>query len=93
MWQEEGAILDMVEDEAKGSAASINHITREWSQEENGVQAEGKSAHALRSKGAPSKNSLEKKMATHSSILTWRIPWMEEPERLESIGLQRVRHD
>ena len=53
MWQEEGAILDMVEDEARGSAASINHITREWSQGENGVQAEGKSAHALRSKGAP----------------------------------------
>ena len=40
-----------------------------------------------------SKNSLEKKMATHSCILTWRIPWMEEPERLQSIVLQRVRHD
>ena len=34
---------------------------------------------------------LEKGMATHSSILTWRIPWMEEPGRLQSIGSQRVR--
>ena len=31
-------------------------------------------------------------MATHSSILTWRIPWTEEPGRTWSIGLQRVRH-
>ena len=33
---------------------------------------------------------LEKKMATHSSILAWRIPWTEEPGRLQSMGLQRV---
>ena len=36
---------------------------------------------------------LEKEMATHSSILAWRIPWTEEPGRLQSVGLQRVRHD
>ena len=36
---------------------------------------------------------LEKKMATHSSILAWEIPGMEEPGRLQSMGLQRVRHD
>ena len=36
---------------------------------------------------------LEKGMPTHSSILAWRIPWMEEPGRLQSIGSQRVRHD
>ena len=36
---------------------------------------------------------LEKEMATHSSILAWEIPWIEEPGRLQSIGLQRVRHD
>ena len=36
---------------------------------------------------------MEKVMATHSSILAWRIPWTEEPGRLQSIGLQRVRHD
>ena len=38
-------------------------------------------------------DSLEKKMATHSSILALRIPWTEEPGRQQSIGLQRVRHD
>ena len=32
-------------------------------------------------------------MATHSNILAWRIPWMEESGRLQSIGLQRVRYD
>ena len=37
--------------------------------------------------------SVEEKMATHSSILTWRIPWMEEPGGLQSIGSQRVRQD
>ena len=36
---------------------------------------------------------LEKEMETHSSILAWEIPWTEEPDRLKSIGLQRVRHD
>ena len=36
---------------------------------------------------------LEKEMATHSSIPAWRIPWMEEPDRLQSMGSQRVRHD
>ena len=36
---------------------------------------------------------LEKEMATHSSILAWRIPWTEEPDGLQSTGSQRVRHD
>ena len=36
---------------------------------------------------------LEKKMATHSSILAWRIPWREEPGRLQSMGSQRVGRD
>ena len=35
---------------------------------------------------------LEKRMATHSSTLVWRIPGTEEPGRLQSMGLQRVRH-
>ena len=34
---------------------------------------------------------LEKEMATHSSILAWKIPWTEEPGRLQSMGSQRVR--
>ena len=36
---------------------------------------------------------LEKEMATHSSVLAWRIPWAEEPDRVQSMESQRVRHD
>ena len=36
---------------------------------------------------------LEKEMATHSSILTWEIPWTEEPGWLQFMGMQRVGHD
>ena len=36
---------------------------------------------------------LKKEMATHSSILAWKIPWTEEPGGLQSMGLQRVGHD
>ena len=36
---------------------------------------------------------LEKAMATHSSTLAWKIPWTEEPGRLQSMGSQRVGHD
>ena len=38
-------------------------------------------------------NPLEKEMATHSSIHAWKIPWIEAPDGLQSMGLQRVGHD
>ena len=38
-------------------------------------------------------DSLEKEMATHSSILAWKIPWTEEPGGLQSMGSQRVGHN
>ena len=38
-------------------------------------------------------NPLEEGMATHASILVWRIPWTEEPGGLQSMGSQRVRHN
>jgi len=38
-------------------------------------------------------DALEKEMATHSSILAWRIPWTEEPGGPQSVGSQRVGHD
>ena len=38
-------------------------------------------------------DTLEKGMATHSGILAWRIPWTEEPDELQSMGSQRVRHN
>ena len=45
----------------------------------------------VRSLGA--EDPLEEEMATHSNILAWRIPWIEEPSGLQSIALQRVGHD
>ena len=39
------------------------------------------------------KDPLEKEMAIHSSTLAWKIPWMEEPDRLQSMGSKRVGHD
>ena len=41
----------------------------------------------------PEEDPLEKEMATHSSILAWKTPWTEEPGGLQSMGLQRVRHN
>ena len=51
---------------------------------------------AMRETGVRSlgrEDPLEKEMATHSNILAWEIPWTEEPGGLQSMGLQRVRHD
>ena len=45
----------------------------------------------LRSLGR--EDTLEKEMATHSSTLAWKVPWTEEPGRLQSRGLPRVGHD
>ena len=47
----------------------------------------------MRVRSLGQKGPLEKGMATHYSILAWEIPWTEEPGRLQSMGLQRVRHD
>ena len=38
-------------------------------------------------------DTMEKEMATHSSTLAWKIPWTGKPDRLQSMGLQRVGHD
>ena len=45
------------------------------------------------SDGKGQEDPLEKEMATHSSTLAWKIPWMEERSRLQSMGSQRVGHD
>ena len=41
----------------------------------------------------PRQHIVEKAMAPHSNTLAWKIPWMEEPDRLQSMGSLRVRHD
>ena len=51
-------------------------------------------SHVLQNSKASDKGMhLEKEMATHSSILAWRIPWTEEPGRLQSMVLQKVGQD
>ena len=47
----------------------------------------------IRVRSLGGEDPLEKEMATHSSTLAWKIPWMEEPGRLQSMGSQRVGHD
>ena len=65
--------------------------------ERNGTVVKNSPANAgeVRDSGSSlgSGRSLEKEMATHSSILSWRIPWTEEPGGLHSIGSQRFRHE
>ena len=56
----------------------VKHLPTMW---ETGVQSLG------------GEDLLEKEMATHSSILAWKIPWMEEPGGLQSMGSQRAGHD
>ena len=49
--------------------------------------------HETQAQSLGQKDPLEEGMATHSSVLAWRIPWTEEPGRLQSIGSQRVRYN
>ena len=56
----------------------------------------GKRLPAMQETWVPSlgwEDPLEKEMATHSTTLAWKIPWMEEPGRLQSMGSQRVGYD
>ena len=59
-------------------AQTVKHLPAMW---EAGVRFLGR------------EDPLEKEMAIHSSTLAWKIPWMEEPDRLQSMGSQRVGHD
>ena len=47
----------------------------------------------IRGRSLGQEDLLGKEMATHSSMLAWEIPWTEESSRLQSMGLQRVKHD
>ena len=50
-------------------------------------------SQGMRVQSLGQEDPLEKEIATHSSILAWRIPWTEEPVGLQSMGSQRVRHN
>ena len=49
--------------------------------------------HGMQVQSLGQEDPLEEEMENSSSILAWRIPWMEEPDRLQSMGSQRVGHD
>ena len=66
---------------ADGSGSAVKNLPARQEPQETWVQSLG------------GEDPLEEGMATHSSVLPWRIPWAEEPGGLESMGLQRVRHD
>ena len=51
------------------------------------------SQSAIQVQSLDQEDPLEKGMATHASILAWKIPWVEEPGKLKSVGSQRVGHD
>ena len=59
-------------------AQTVKHLSTMW---ETQVRSLGR------------EDPLEKEMAIHSSTIAWKIPWTEEPGRLQSMGLQRVGHD
>ena len=69
---------------------------KESMQEAKGLGKGGEADQGHRRRGSDpwvGKIPLEEEMATHSSILGWRIPWAEEPSGLQSTGSQRVGHD
>ena len=71
-------ILALAMDWASLLAQTVRHLPTVW---ETRVQSLGW------------EDPLEKEMATHSSTAAWKIPWTEEPGRLQSMGLQRVGHN
>ena len=88
-WQTDGETMETVSDfiflgskiTADGDCRVAQMVKRLPTMQETQVQSLGR------------EDPLENEMATHSSTLAWKIPWTEEPRRLQSMGSQRVRHD
>ena len=74
-------IIGIIIDYEQGASLVAQRLKRLLPMRETWVQSLGQD------------DPLEKEMATHSSILAWRIPWTEEPGRLQSVGSQTVGHD
>ena len=66
---------------SSGASLVAQTVKRLPAMQETGVQFLGR------------EDPLEKEMAIHSSTLAWKIPWTEKPDRLQSMGLQRIGHD
>ena len=90
-WKESGSFSPRLPALRGGSGSAKDRSLRSVQETENGIR------RSLEPWGlaacSPCRPQLEKGMATHSSILTWRIPWTEEPGGLQSVGLQRIGHD
>ena len=73
-------IIPELEDTCVASlvAQTVKHLPTTWEAQVRSLDRE---------------DPLEKEMAIHSSTIAWKIPWTEEPGRLQSMGSQRVRHD
>ena len=57
------------------------------------IMQENPAMHEAQVRSLGQENPLEKEMAAHSSILAWKVPWTEDPGRLQSMGLQKARHN
>ena len=82
----------MTDKEKGGQALKSVSPVQGWAK----CKGSGNSLPAMRQTWVQSlgrEDALEKDMATHSSTLGWKIPWMEEPGRLQSMGSQRAGHD
>ena len=83
--------LDPLTKAMLAAALPVSRVSQVAQWERSHLQMQGTQEMQVRSLGR--EDALEKGMATHSSILTWRIPWTEEPGGLQSMGSQRVRHN
>ena len=72
---------------------SLLYPEDQWLEKKGGFVSKMPTVQETQVRSLGQEGPLEKEMVTHSSILAWRIPWMEEPGRLQSSGSQRVRHD
>ena len=87
-------LWEIVEDRGVQYAA-VHGVAKSWTQLSDWTTAIINGIYLL-SSGIQSlcrEDALEEGMATHSSMLAWRIPWTEEPGGLQPMGLQRVEHD
>jgi len=87
----EGMIMMMIIDGSQLMMVQLDFLTLQWPSQVVLV-VKNLPANARNLGQVGQEDSLEESMTTHSSILAWRIPWTEEPGRLQAIGLQRVTH-
>jgi len=96
LWSKSSKIAQVADDPAWPSMCGCSNSKGQFKGRASLVASMVKNPPAMRETWVRSlgwEDLLEEGMATHSSILAWRIPWTEEPGGLQSIGLQRTGHD